>query len=51
MQRYINYLLKNNKKIKKNKIKKIYFKYYLMENILKDFFSKIQLYKNATVYK
>ena len=51
MHQYINYLLKKKRKIKKNKIKKIYFKYYLMENILKDFFSKIQLYKNATVYK
>jgi len=50
MHQYINYLLKK-KKIKKNKIKKIYFKYYLMENILKDFFSEIKLYKNASVYK
>jgi hypothetical protein len=51
MHRYINYLLKNKKKLKKTKTKNIYFKYYLMENILKDFFSKIKIYKNATVYK
>jgi hypothetical protein len=50
MYRYINCLLNNKQKIKNNKVKKLYYKYYLMENILKDFFAKIQLYKNATIY-
>jgi hypothetical protein len=43
MHRYINYLLKNKKKLTITKTKNIYFKYYLMENILKNFFSKIKL--------
>jgi hypothetical protein len=50
MHQYINYLLKNKEKIKKTKINKLYLKYYLMENILKDFFTKIELYKNAAIY-
>jgi hypothetical protein len=51
MYRYINYLLENNTKIKTNKVKELYFKYYLMENILNKFFSKIKLYKNVEIHK
>lgn len=48
MYHYINYLIKNRKKIK---IKGSYLNYYLMENIIKDFFYKIKLYKNAEIFE
>lgn len=46
MYQYIYYLIKNYKKNKnKNTINKFYIKNYLMENIIKNFFTKIKLFK------
>jgi hypothetical protein len=50
MYQYIYYLILNHKKNKTKNISllnKFYFKNYLMENILKNFFTKIKLFKNA----
>ena len=45
MYHYIYYLITNqNKKVKKiNKVNKFYFKNYLMENILKNFFTEVKI--------
>ena len=40
MYQYIYYLLQNFKKLKNKKKEKFYLKYYLMENILKNFLVK-----------
>jgi hypothetical protein len=48
MYKQIHYLLKNFKKKNKTKLKYSYSKYYLMENIIKDFFLKIKLKKSST---
>jgi hypothetical protein len=50
MYQYIYYLILNHKKNKTKNISqlnKFYFKNYLMENILKNFFTKIKLFRNA----
>jgi hypothetical protein len=50
MYQYIYYLIRNHKEDKANNISpsnNFYFKNYLMENILKTFFTKIKLSKNA----
>jgi hypothetical protein len=50
MYQYIYYLILNHKKNKINNISlsnKFYFKNYLMENILKNFFTEIKLLKNV----
>ena len=50
MYQYIYYLILNHKKNKTKNISllnKFYFKNYLMENILKNFFTQIKLFKNA----
>ena len=50
MYQYIYYLILNHKKNKARNINlsnKFYFKNYLMENILKKFFTEIKLFKNA----
>jgi hypothetical protein len=46
MHKYINFIIKNYKYIKKKNNNKIYLKKYLMENIVKSFFKKINLHAN-----
>ena len=48
MYKQIHYLLKNFKKKNITKLKYSYLKYYLMENIIKNFFLKIKLKKSST---
>jgi hypothetical protein len=50
MYQYIYYLIRHHKEDKTSSISqsnKFYFKNYLMENILKNFFTEIKLFKNA----
>ena len=50
MYQYIYYLILHHKEDKTSSISqsnKFYFKNYLMENILKNFFTEIKLFKNA----
>ena len=50
MYQYIYYLIRKHTEDKANRISQsnnFYFKNYLMENILKNFFTEIKLFKNA----